>query len=51
MAKANLSKIAGVLKASLKEDFVVQLDDSKVNSTTPHVSTGSIALDHWWQRK
>ena len=46
MAKANLSKIAGVLKASLKEDFVVQLDDSKVNSTTPHVSTGSIALDY-----
>jgi recombination protein RecA len=46
MAKANLSKIAGVLKASLKEDFVVQLDDSKVNSTTPHISTGSIALDY-----
>jgi recombination protein RecA len=46
MAKANLSKIASALKASLKEDFVVQLDDSSVNATTPHISTGSVALDY-----
>jgi len=46
MAKANLQKIQEELKKSLKEDFVVKLDTNSISKTTPHIPTGSLALDY-----
>lgn len=44
--KIDLSKVAGELATMLKEDHVVELDESSLKETIPHISTGSIALDY-----
>lgn len=44
--KIDLAKVASDLKTVLKEDHVVELDDSSLKESIPHISTGAIALDY-----
>ena len=44
--KLDLSKVAGDIAKALKEDHSVELDESSLKNSIPHISTGSIALDY-----
>jgi len=45
-SKMDLSKIADDIAKVLKEDHSVELDESSLKKSIPHISTGSIALDY-----
>ena len=44
--KFDMSKVADDLAKVLKEDHSVELDESVISQSIPHISTGSIALDY-----